>query len=65
MNPMLKSWLKVFAATILAMFIADGADIFGVSTDDLRGYIAAGLGAVLPIVVTWLDPSDPRWGRQS
>lgn len=63
MNPMLKSWLKVFAATILAMFIADGADVFGVSSDDLRGYLAAGLGSVLPLVLTWLDPNDPRWGR--
>lgn len=65
MNPMLKSWLKVFAATILAMFIADGADVFGVSTDDLRGYLAAGVASVLPLVVTWLDPTDSRWGRRS
>ena len=65
MNPVLKSWLKVFAATILAMFIADGADVFGVDAADLRGYLAAGIGAILPLIITWLDPTDTRWGRKT
>jgi microsomal dipeptidase-like Zn-dependent dipeptidase len=60
---MLKSWLKVFAASILALFLADGADVFGVSVDELRTWLAAGVASVLPLIITWLDRSDDRFGR--
>lgn len=63
MNAMLKSWLKVFGASVLALFLADGADVAGVDWTDLRGYIAAGVASVLPLVITWLDASDTRFGR--
>lgn len=62
-SPALKSYLKVFAATVLGLFLADGADVFGVSWSDLRTWLAAGIAAVLPLVITALDPSDDRWGR--
>ena len=60
---MLKSWLKVFAATVLSMFLADGGDVFAVDWADLRTWIAAGVASVLPLIITWLDPSDTRFGR--
>jgi len=60
---MLKSWAKVFAAAVLALFLADGADVAGVEWSDLRGYIAAGVASALPLVITWLDPRDSRFGR--
>lgn len=63
MNPMLKSWIKVFAATVLSMFLADGGDVFAVNWADLRTWIAAGVASVLPLIITWLDPSDTRFGR--
>ena len=63
MNPMLKSWIKVFAATVLSLFLADGGDVFGVDWSDLRTYLAAGVASVLPLIITWLDPTDPRFGR--
>lgn len=63
MNPMLKSWIKVFAATVLSLFLADGGDVFGVDWSDVRTYVAAGVASVLPLVITWLDPTDPRFGR--
>jgi len=63
MNAMLKSWVKVFAATILSLFLADGGDVFSVDMSDLRVYLAAGVAAILPLVITWLDPSDTRFGR--
>ena len=63
MNAALKSWAKVFLATILALFLADGADVFGVGVDELRTWLAAGIASVLPLIITWLDPSDPRFGR--
>ena len=63
MNAMLKSWIKVFAATILSLFLADGGDIFSVDMGDVRVYLAAGVASVLPLLITWLDPTDTRFGR--
>lgn len=60
---MAKSWLKVFASTVLALFLADGGDVVGVGWGDLRTYLAAGIASVLPLVITWLDPSDVRFGK--
>lgn len=57
------SWLRTFVAIIIAMFIADGADIFAIDATDLRGYLAAGLAATLPVIVRWLNPSDVEFGR--
>ena len=53
--PVVKSWLKVFAAAAIASYMAGGrhwSDLFN-----------AGLIAVLPLIYTWLDPNDDRWGR--
>lgn len=63
MNPMVKSWLKVFAATVMSLFLANGGDVFSVDWADLRTYLAAGIASVLPLVITWLDPTDTRFGR--
>lgn len=58
-----KSYVKVFAATLLGLFLSDGADVFGVTWTDLRTWLAAGAASVLPLIVTALDPSDTRFGR--
>jgi hypothetical protein len=60
---MAKSWVKVFAATVLSLFLADGGDVFTVGWSDVRTWIAAGVASVLPLVITWLDPTDSRWGK--
>lgn len=52
---MLKSWAKVFLATI-AVLIASGEK-------ELNSLIVAGLASVIPLVITWLDPSDSRFGK--
>lgn len=63
-NPALvKSYIKVFASTTLVLFLAHGADVFATSWTDLRTWVSAGVAAVLPLVITALDPNDPRWGR--
>lgn len=63
MKNAVKSWAKVFAATILGLFLADGGDVFGVGVDELRTWLAAGVASILPLVITWLDPTDDRFGR--
>lgn len=62
-NKLLKSWVKVFAAALLTAFLADTTDVFSVDFSDIKVYIAAGVAAVGPLVVTWLDPTDDRAGR--
>ena len=60
-----KSWVKVFVATVLGLVLADGADVFGVVWSDVRTWIAAGVAAVLPLIITYLDVDDMRFGRGS
>jgi len=60
-----KSYLKVFVSVVLGMFLADGADVFSVDATDLRTWLAAGLAAVLPLVLTAIDPKDHRFGRNA
>lgn len=57
-----KSYIKVFVSVVIGMFLADGADVFSVDATDLRTWFAAGLAATLPLIVTALDPTDPRFG---
>jgi len=59
------SWLRTFLAIVLAMFLADGADIFAVELSDLRAWVAAGFAATLPVVVRYLNPMDAEFGRGS
>ena len=58
-----KSYLKVFAAVVLGLFLADGADVFAVDAQDLRTWLAAGLAPVLTLAITAIDPKDHRFGR--
>lgn len=60
-----KSYVKVFLTVVLGMFLADGADVFSVDASDLRTWLAAGMASVVPLVITALDPSDQRFGRNS
>lgn len=62
---MAKSYAKVFVAVVLGLFLADGADVFAVDVQDLRTWLAAGLAAVVPLVITAIDPKDQRFGRNS
>jgi hypothetical protein len=55
MQEMLKSWCKVFVAAVLSLYVAGERDAL-----DL---LYAGAISVLPLVYTWLDPNDLRFGR--
>lgn len=61
----LKSYAKVFIAVVLGLFLADGADVFAVDMTDLRSWLAAGIAAVVPLIITALDPTDHRFGKNS
>lgn len=49
------SWGRVFLAAIVAQAIA--------GVDDWSILLNAGLAAVLPVILVWLDPDDKRYGR--
>lgn len=59
---MIKSYVKVFLAVVLGLFLADGADVFAVDATELRTWLAAGMASVIPLFITALDPNDNRWG---
>lgn len=58
-------WLKVFVTVVLGLFLADGADLFGVTLGDLRAWLAAGFVATLPVIINALNPKDTRYGNGS
>jgi hypothetical protein len=45
----------VFLASVLALYMS--------GTTDTLDLVNAGVIAVLPLVYTWLDPNDKRFGR--
>lgn len=61
----IKSYAKVFLAVVLGLFLASGADVFAVEMSDLRTWLAAGLASVIPLVISALDPTDHRFGRNA
>lgn len=52
---LIKSWVKVFVAGSVACYLAGVRDPWML--------LDAGLAAFLPVLYTWLDPSDQRFGR--
>lgn len=52
---MLKSWAKVFLAATTALWLS--------GENDWDAIVKAGVAAVIPLVITWLDPSDYRFGK--
>jgi hypothetical protein len=50
------SYARVFAAAVLALYLA--------GERDWEMLWQAGIGAVLPPLVRWLNPNDPAYGRK-
>jgi hypothetical protein len=58
-----QSYVKVFVAVVLGLFLANGADVFAVDAGDLKTWLAAALASVLPLIITALNPKDSRFGK--
>lgn len=52
------SWIRVFLAAALAVYATTGIM-------DLQLMANAGLAALVPVVLRWLDSGDPIYGRGS
>ena len=61
----LGSAVRVFAGLVLGYFVLDLQNDGGVSVtlDDLGTWVAAALAVALPIVIAWVNPADPRFGK--
>ena len=53
---LLASWARSFLAAAIAVYMA------GVT--DPKAILTAGLAAVLPVVLRWLNPKDAAFGLQ-
>lgn len=54
------SWLKVFLSAVLSYVLA--ALLAGTALA-WQAVLIAGAVSVLPVIINWLDTSDPRYGR--
>jgi hypothetical protein len=52
---LIASWARSFMAAVLALYMA------GVT--DLKTLALAGLAAVAPVILRWLNPKDNSFGR--
>lgn len=59
----LASWGRSFLAACLAQFLALGTGAFDLSADGWKSVLAAGLAAVVPVIIRWLNPRDKAFGR--
>lgn len=61
------SWLKVFGASVLTAFltILTATQALPTSAEAWTGILIAGLVAVIPVIINWLNPNDTRYGRGS
>jgi hypothetical protein len=59
---LIASWGRSFAAACLAQFLALGGSAFNLDGDALKSVAAAGLAAILPVVIRWLNPNDVAFG---
>lgn len=60
LNSMYGSWLKVALTGILTMIVAKG-NIYEIAMQDI---ISAAVISIIPIVINYLNPNDPRYGRK-
>jgi len=58
------SWLKVFLVAVLVEWQLLGADLWALNADTLKHLANAGVIALLPIIVNYLNPTDPRYGKK-
>lgn len=59
----LASWGRSFAAACVAQYLALGIAAFDVNGDALKSILNAGVAALVPVILRWLNPNDEAFGR--
>lgn len=57
------SYARSFLAAAIAIWLANGADIFALDAEGLRLMINAGVAAVIPPLLRALNENDPAFGK--
>ena len=60
----LASWGRSFLAACLAQFLVVGSGAFDITKDGWKSVFAAGVAAVAPVVIRWLNPEDKAFGNK-
>lgn len=58
----IKSYAKTLLASLVAIYTASGTNLTNVTLDDAKTWLTAAVASTLPVIITALDPTDPRWG---
>ena len=64
LNSIVGSWLKVFLVAVLVEWQVLGADLWALNIVTLKHLANAGWIALLPIIINYLNPADPRYGKK-
>jgi hypothetical protein len=49
-------------AAALAAFVATGGDVFSLDLEGVKAILTAGVVAILPVLLRYLNPSDTAFG---
>lgn len=61
---LLASWGRSFLAAVVAQLIVLGDGVLDLNRDGVKALVAAGLAAVLPVILRWLNPNDVAFGHK-
>jgi hypothetical protein len=56
--------LKPMVASYARSFIAAGLAVYMAGVTDPKAILSAGLAAVVPVLMRWLNPKDTVYGRK-
>lgn len=54
---------KTFVAVILSAAVADWATDGAISLSNWETWVIGGCVSAFPVLVSWLNPQDPRYGK--
>jgi hypothetical protein len=64
LNSIAGSWLKVFIVAVLVKFMDMGGDLFALNIETLKHLFQAGVVAIIPVIINYLNPLDKRYGHK-
>jgi len=60
----LSAELKPMLASYARSFIAAGLAVYMAGVTDPKAIASAGIAAILPVIMRWLNPNDKVYGRK-
>jgi len=67
LNTVYASWLKVFISSVFGAYLIElqnGINLFSWDLNMVEKLLTAGVVSTLPIIINWLNPADPRYGKR-